>query len=178
MHTYNMTPTVSSFCFAISVRIRLLFLSIIVMSGLGKPQGLFPRLPVSEHMVYKSISKSRSVQVITSLFTSHSTEHTMDAVTLINKPCLLCGKTTAMWCSRCQNAWYCSPDHLQSVWFFLLGPMGLTLTLPPRQDWPRHRGECVAVPAATHTTLPTGKRQTVTASALLFAPGDGDYISP
>jgi len=77
----------------------------------------------------------------------------MDAVTLINKPCRICGKTTAMWCGRCQNAWYCSPDHLHS-------------------DWPKHREVCVAVPTPTHTTLPPGKFQTVKASALLFTPGD------
>lgn len=77
----------------------------------------------------------------------------MDAVALVNKPCIVCGKTTAMWCGRCQNAWYCSPYHLQF-------------------DWPRHRGECFAVPTPTHTTLPVETSQIITASALLFAPGD------
>ena len=101
----------------------------------------------------------------------------MDAVTLINKPCRLCGKTTAMWCGRCQNAWYCSPEHLQSV-RFLWGSTRPALTLPPPQDWSRHRGECVAVPTPTHTTLPAGKCQTVKTSALFFASGDGDHYSP
>ena len=32
----------------------------------------------------------------------------------------------------------------------------------------------MAIPTPTHTTLPTGKCQTVTASALFFGPGDGD----
>lgn len=32
----------------------------------------------------------------------------------------------------------------------------------------------MAVPTPTHTSLPTGKCQTVTASALFFAPGDGN----
>jgi len=52
--------------------------------------------------------------------------------------------------------------------------MGPTLTLLPCQDWPRHRDERVAAP--TRTTLPTGKRQTVTVSALLFVPGNGDRL--
>ena len=37
------------------------------------------------------------------------------AVSLINHPCMVCFKSTSMWCSRCQNVWYCSPEHLQSV---------------------------------------------------------------
>ncbi|KAL4066007.1 hypothetical protein V8B97DRAFT_1071927 [Scleroderma yunnanense] len=47
----------------------------------------------------------------------------------INRPCTLCHTPTSMWCSRCQNAWYCTPEHLQS-------------------DWPRHRLECVSVTCA------------------------------
>jgi len=100
----------------------------------------------------------------------------MDAITLINKPCRLCGRTTAMWCGRCQNAWYCSPEHLQSVCFPVPGVRRSTLTLTPRQDWSKHRSECVAIPTPTHTTVPTGKCQTVTASALFFGPGDGNHF--
>src|SRR5579863_9231174 len=36
-------------------------------------------------------------------------------VAYINHPCLVCYRSTSMWCSRCQNAWYCTPEHLQSV---------------------------------------------------------------
>lgn len=60
-----------------------------------------------------------------------------------------------MWCSRCQNAWYCTPEHLQT-------------------DWPRHRRECI--PAA-HTqnynmiaTPPPAEQQMITVSAILFEP--------
>ncbi|ETW79257.1 hypothetical protein HETIRDRAFT_49849 [Heterobasidion irregulare TC 32-1] len=61
-----------------------------------------------------------------------------------------------MWCSRCQNAWYCSPEHLNS-------------------DWPRHRRECVPA-ASTHqqynviATPPPAQPQLITVSAILFAP--------
>ena len=34
---------------------------------------------------------------------------------LINHPCTLCCQPTSMWCSRCQSAWYCSPEHTHSV---------------------------------------------------------------
>ena len=77
-------------------------------------------IPSGEHVVYKpplKESECPSPHLSSLVFSSPLLEHTMDAVTLINKPCLLCGKTTAMWCGRCQNAWYCSPDHLQSVQF-------------------------------------------------------------
>ncbi|OBZ74224.1 hypothetical protein A0H81_05955 [Grifola frondosa] len=62
-----------------------------------------------------------------------------------------------MWCSRCQNAWYCSPEHLQS-------------------DWPRHRRECVPVNAAQQqynsaiVTPPPAQPQLVTVTAILFKP--------
>ncbi|TFY83641.1 hypothetical protein EWM64_g360 [Hericium alpestre] len=62
-----------------------------------------------------------------------------------------------MWCSRCQNAWYCTSDHLQS-------------------DWPRHRRECVAVAPAQQTNMiatpPPAQPQVVTVSAILFSPED------
>ncbi|KAA1468911.1 hypothetical protein DENSPDRAFT_857606 [Dentipellis sp. KUC8613] len=79
-------------------------------------------------------------------------------VSLINHPCTVCYKPTSMWCSRCQNAWYCTPEHLQS-------------------DWPRHRRECVAAPAHQHphnviATPPPAQPQNITVSAILFAPED------
>ena len=30
-------------------------------------------------------------------------------------PCAVCSQLTTNWCSRCQNCFYCSPQHLQSV---------------------------------------------------------------
>ena len=48
----------------------------------------------------------------------------MNPVSLINHPCTVCCRPTSMWCSRCQTAWYCSPDHLQNV--------SITLLLVPR----------------------------------------------
>ncbi|GBE86533.1 hypothetical protein SCP_0904120 [Sparassis crispa] len=60
-----------------------------------------------------------------------------------------------MWCGRCQNAWYCSPEHLQS-------------------DWQRHRRECVAVasPEQQSDTIPAPSpvSQLTTVSAVLFSP--------
>ncbi|KAM6500217.1 hypothetical protein JOM56_003231 [Amanita muscaria] len=34
---------------------------------------------------------------------------------VISKPCTICARPTNMWCSRCQNAWYCPPEHLHNV---------------------------------------------------------------
>ncbi|KAI0048742.1 hypothetical protein FA95DRAFT_1007945 [Auriscalpium vulgare] len=77
------------------------------------------------------------------------------SVSLINHPCTLCCKATSMWCSRCQNAWYCSPEHLNN-------------------DWPRHRRECTpANPAQQYNmiaTPPPAKPQIITVSAIFFAP--------
>jgi len=76
------------------------------------------------------------------------------AVAYINHPCMVCHKSTSMWCSRCRNAWYCSPEHLQS-------------------DWPRHRLECVPVGSARSNTLATPPHvqpQLITVSAILFSP--------
>jgi len=76
------------------------------------------------------------------------------ALSVINHPCVVCFKPTSMWCSRCQHAWYCTPEHLQS-------------------DWPRHRRECVPT-ASTHSNMiatpPPAQPQFVTVSAILFAP--------
>ncbi|KAJ7279611.1 hypothetical protein C8J57DRAFT_1570516, partial [Mycena rebaudengoi] len=40
-----------------------------------------------------------------------------------NRPCVVCGRATSLWCSRCQATFYCSPEHL-------------------RDDWARHRQQC------------------------------------
>ncbi|KAJ7230496.1 hypothetical protein GGX14DRAFT_4783 [Mycena pura] len=47
----------------------------------------------------------------------------------LDRPCLVCGRPTTRWCARCQNAWYCSPEHMRS-------------------DWSRHRAECRQSPNA------------------------------
>ncbi|KAI0064063.1 hypothetical protein BV25DRAFT_1823568 [Artomyces pyxidatus] len=79
------------------------------------------------------------------------------SISLINHPCTLCCKATSMWCSRCQNAWYCSPEHLHS-------------------DWPRHRRECVPVTPSQQYNLiatpPPAQPQIITVSAILFAPDE------
>ncbi|EIM86480.1 uncharacterized protein STEHIDRAFT_56974 [Stereum hirsutum FP-91666 SS1] len=77
-------------------------------------------------------------------------------LSLIQHPCALCFKPTSMWCSRCQNAWYCSPEHLNS-------------------DWARHRRECVPVAPTQQqygiiATPPPAQTQLITVSAILFAP--------
>ena len=35
---------------------------------------------------------------------------------LILHLCEICGNPTALWCSRCQSAWYCCRDHLERDW--------------------------------------------------------------
>ncbi|KII87282.1 hypothetical protein PLICRDRAFT_113086 [Plicaturopsis crispa FD-325 SS-3] len=80
------------------------------------------------------------------------------AAPLINHPCTLCCKPTSMWCSRCQSAWYCTPEHLQS-------------------DWPRHRKECIPATQSSSgqtynmiATPPPAEPQLITVSAILFSP--------
>ncbi|KAH9943817.1 hypothetical protein B0H21DRAFT_695102 [Amylocystis lapponica] len=81
----------------------------------------------------------------------------MASESLISHPCTVCCQPTTMWCSRCQNAWYCSPDHLQS-------------------DWSRHRRECVAINASQQSNMiatpPPVQQQLITVSAILFTPED------
>ncbi|KAJ7913381.1 hypothetical protein B0H13DRAFT_2232338 [Mycena leptocephala] len=43
--------------------------------------------------------------------------------TAFNHPCVVCGRPTTQWCSRCRSVFYCSPEHLQG-------------------DWPHHRERC------------------------------------
>ncbi|KAI0316773.1 hypothetical protein OF83DRAFT_219208 [Amylostereum chailletii] len=80
---------------------------------------------------------------------------------LINYPCTVCCKPTSMWCSRCQNAWYCTADHLNS-------------------DWPRHRRECVAVSTSQQqynmiATPPPAVPQITAVTAIYFAPEEGAF---
>ncbi|KAI0766671.1 hypothetical protein BD413DRAFT_635806 [Trametes elegans] len=80
-------------------------------------------------------------------------------MSLINHPCIICCRPTSMWCSRCQNAWYCTPEHLQS-------------------DWPRHRRECVPIttPHAPYpnmiATPPPAQAELVSVAALVFQPDE------
>ncbi|OSX64144.1 hypothetical protein POSPLADRAFT_1045259 [Postia placenta MAD-698-R-SB12] len=78
----------------------------------------------------------------------------MSAQSLSCRSCLVCRQSTNMWCSRCQRAWYCSPEHLQS-------------------DWPRHRLECVSIdPSQAHSisTPPSAQQGLISVMAILFAP--------
>lgn len=87
-----------------------------------------------------------------------------------------------MWCSRCQNAWYCSAEHLQSVHFQTFPTLlGLTRNIP-LQDWSRHKHECNPVIAAgqqpyTLAAAPAPpQQQIITVAGLLFAPMEGQLI--
>lgn len=53
----------------------------------------------------------------------------------VNNPCSLCGRATSQWCSRCQKAWYCCPEHL-------------------KQHWPTHRNHCI--PVTSQNPVPSG----------------------
>ncbi|KAH8104061.1 hypothetical protein BXZ70DRAFT_888734 [Cristinia sonorae] len=79
----------------------------------------------------------------------------MNSGALISHPCTVCCKPTSLWCSRCQNAWYCTPAHLQG-------------------DWSRHRKECI--PANTGVQYPLSnspppiQQQVISVSAIFFTP--------
>ncbi|KAF5316086.1 hypothetical protein D9619_006583 [Psilocybe cf. subviscida] len=81
----------------------------------------------------------------------------MHAVPLINHPCAVCKRLTSMWCSRCQKAWYCSPQHIS-------------------EDWPTHKYNCIPTQSAQGgynlnmiATPPPAEPQYVTVSAIYFA---------
>ena len=98
------------------------------------------------------------------------------SVSLINHPCAVCFMSTSMWCSRCQNVWYCSPEHLQSVRRRI--PRAACLGLTLLQDWPRHRLECVPSASARSNVLPTPppvQPRLITVSAILFVPQEGMF---
>ncbi|KAJ7873960.1 hypothetical protein B0H13DRAFT_2236194 [Mycena leptocephala] len=70
----------------------------------------------------------------------------------LNHPCLVCGRPTSQWCSRCRAAFYCSPEHLQS-------------------DWPHHRERCRhSAPYVSNmiVTLPSVELDYVSVSAIFF----------
>ncbi|KAJ6560017.1 hypothetical protein B0H19DRAFT_945385 [Mycena capillaripes] len=79
-----------------------------------------------------------------------------------NHPCIVCGRPTSQWCSRCRNAFYCSPEHLRS-------------------DWSRHRQQCRHSSAITHapkmipTPLPA-EPECISVSAILFPTDDRPRI--
>ncbi|KAJ7841635.1 hypothetical protein B0H13DRAFT_2414554 [Mycena leptocephala] len=62
----------------------------------------------------------------------------------INHPCLVCGRPTSQWCSRCRAAFYCSPGHMLN-------------------DWPHHRERCRAL-----TAPPPAELEYISVSAILF----------
>ncbi|KAF8208673.1 hypothetical protein K438DRAFT_281776 [Mycena galopus ATCC 62051] len=74
----------------------------------------------------------------------------------VNHGCAVCGRTTSLWCSDCQNIWYCSPDHM-------------------RADWPYHRLECHSTSADGSNmiaTPPTTEPEYISGHAILFSPDE------
>ncbi|KAJ6485621.1 hypothetical protein C8R45DRAFT_997235 [Mycena sanguinolenta] len=72
----------------------------------------------------------------------------------VNHPCAVCGRATSLWCSRCQNAWYCSPDHM-------------------RNDWPQHRSNCHPPSQAYNSNMiatpPPAEPEYTSVEAILFS---------
>lgn len=90
-----------------------------------------------------------------------------------------------MWCSRCQSAWYCSPEHLHSVCIPTPhATLQYVLTHLVLQDWSRHRKECIPAVNTSQTsynvnmiaTPPPAEPQYITVSAILFSPDEGQLI--
>ncbi|KAI9569505.1 hypothetical protein HD554DRAFT_2020459 [Boletus coccyginus] len=81
----------------------------------------------------------------------------MNFVPVINHPCTICCRPTSMWCSRCQAAWYCTPEHLSD-------------------DWSCHREECIPVPvdrAQNYNIIDipaAAEQQLIMVFAILFSP--------
>ncbi|KAK6996346.1 Hif prolyl hydroxylase [Favolaschia claudopus] len=71
----------------------------------------------------------------------------------LNHPCAVCKRATSLWCSRCQNAWSCSPDHMGS-------------------DWPQHRNHCHSASAQYGSSMiatpPPAEPEYISVSAILF----------
>ncbi|KAK6996314.1 Hif prolyl hydroxylase [Favolaschia claudopus] len=71
----------------------------------------------------------------------------------INHPCAVCNRATSLWCSRCQNSWYCSPEHMRS-------------------DWPCHRAHCHSATAQYGSNMiatpPPAEPEYISVSAILF----------
>ncbi|KAJ7333219.1 hypothetical protein DFH08DRAFT_707981 [Mycena albidolilacea] len=61
--------------------------------------------------------------------------------------CAVCGRATSLWCSRCQNVGYCSPEHMRS-------------------DWPRHRSHC-HTPSSLYGSTPA-EPEYISVNATLF----------
>ncbi|KAJ6485663.1 hypothetical protein C8R45DRAFT_997377 [Mycena sanguinolenta] len=76
----------------------------------------------------------------------------------VNHPCAVCGRATSLWCSRCQNAWYCSPDHM-------------------RNDWPQHRSNCHPPSQAYNSNMiatpPPAEPEYTSVEAILFSANEG-----
>ncbi|KAJ3506910.1 hypothetical protein NMY22_g17097 [Coprinellus aureogranulatus] len=85
----------------------------------------------------------------------------LESTALINYPCAVCGQPTSQWCSRCQNVWYCSPEH-------------------SRVDWAAHRVYCFPAPASSNATYsvnmiatpPPAEPELITVNALYFNPAE------
>ncbi|KAF7309453.1 MYND-type domain-containing protein [Mycena indigotica] len=67
----------------------------------------------------------------------------------IHRPCRVCGRPTSQWCSRCNNAHYCSSEHRNA-------------------DWENHRGDCRSTPLLIATPPPI-VTEVVRVPAILFA---------
>ncbi|KAF7289100.1 MYND-type domain-containing protein [Mycena chlorophos] len=68
----------------------------------------------------------------------------------IHHPCRVCGRPTSQWCSRCNNAHYCSNGHQNA-------------------DWGIHRAECRPTNTLLIATPPPVSSETIRVSAILFA---------
>ncbi|GJJ11154.1 hypothetical protein Clacol_005385 [Clathrus columnatus] len=68
-----------------------------------------------------------------------------------NPRCAVCYEPTSYWCSRCQQVWYCSADHLQS-------------------DWPLHKKNCrpALSPGPHHFAVSASPNQTISVTAIYF----------
>lgn len=74
----------------------------------------------------------------------------------MNNLCHVCSNPTTMWCSRCHNVWYCSPQHLQ-------------------EDWPNHRLRCIPATFEDLGTLSgpiSADRSLISIAGILLAPHD------
>ncbi|KAF8208669.1 hypothetical protein K438DRAFT_281610 [Mycena galopus ATCC 62051] len=72
----------------------------------------------------------------------------------LNDLCAVCGRAASLWCSSCQNIWYCSFEHRSA-------------------DWPRHSSQCHSAPAyrpsRAHTIAALPEPEYISGNAILFA---------
>lgn len=73
----------------------------------------------------------------------------MNLSSFVSHPCALCCSPTSMWCSRCQNAWYCCAEHLQSVCCLVF--------LPPYSLSNTTRAGLAPAQTRVHTLRPGGQ---------------------